>query len=156
MIENAEQFLSGLDKSVDRFHNRFKTMLRSTMHATMVRLLRRTPVNTGRAVMNYVASAGTPASGPVKSGFKTVEPTNDLRLGAEQLRPAAEAVAMATLQGINYDKPFQAFYISNRAPNIAGLEAGELPHAPYTPRSPQGMFRVTLQEIAQLLESGRL
>lgn len=127
--------------------------MKSLMGAAMVRLIRRTPVHTGAAVMSYVASSGQPFSGTASQGYRPVEPTNKLALGAEQLRSSAAAVAMATLARVNYNDPFQTYWITNNSDHIAGLEAGELPEEPYTPRSPQGMFGVTLQELIALLES---
>lgn len=106
--------------------------------------------------MSYVASVGQPATSGVSQGFEPVEATNQLPLGAETLRPRAERRSKATLATVNYDDPFQVYWITNDSPNISGLEAGELPEEPYTPRSPQGMFGVTLQELTALLESTRL
>jgi hypothetical protein len=81
------------------------------------------------------------------------EPTNKLPLGAEANRGRAESISKATLATVNYSDPYQVFWIVNKSPNIGGLEAGELPTKPFTPRSPQGMFGVTLQELAALLDS---
>lgn len=155
-VLNPRSFQTGLDKAVERFHERFRVKMRRTVTAAMLRLLRRTPVNTGRAVMNYVATAGEAYTGPVIAGFVPVEPTNKLPLGSEQLRGDAEAVARRTLDSVSYRNPYQRFFITNRAPHIAGLEAGELPDDPYVPRSPQGMFRVTLQEISAMMQAGKL
>ena len=153
---NTEQFLSGLIREEKAFVDQFRVRVERIMNVAMRRLLARTPVNTGRAVMNYVATSGKPYGGAVIAGFAPVEATNKLPLGAEQLRGQAEAVALATLAQVDYSNPFQEFYISNRAPHIAGLEDGEYPAAPYVPRSPEGMFRVTLQRIADMLQSGEL
>lgn len=103
--------------------------------------------------MSYVASSGQPFAGAASGGRAPVEATNKLALGSERLRGGAEAVAMGTLARVNYSNPFQVYWITNNAPHIGGLESGELPEEPYTPRSPQGMFGVTLQELIALLES---
>ena len=131
----------------------FRRKMRMLVTEGMRRLIRKTPVNTGQAVASYVASAGTPTS-RVANRPEPVEATNRLALGQEKLRGQAEAAALATLSGINYDDPFQSFYITNAAPHIGGLEHGSLPGAPYTPRSPGGMFGVTVQELLALLSSG--
>lgn len=156
VVSNPITFSNGLDQSYRRFERRFKMRMRRLMEAGMVRLIRRTPVHTGQAVMNYVASAGTPFGGGVSNAPKPVEPTNKLALGAERLRGPAEAKAMATLAQVRYDDPFTTYWIVNRTPHIGGLEAGELPEEPFTPRSPQGMFGVTLQELISLLESNAI
>lgn len=156
VVANSATFIAGLERYERQFERMFRTRVRMLVSEGMRRMLARTPVHTGQAVMNYVASAGAPASGAVTKGFKPVEATNALPLGAERLRRRAEAVALATLSGVDYSDPFQEFYISNNAPHIAGLEYGALPSEPYTPRSPSGMFRITNQELLMLLASGKL
>lgn len=153
VVANPKQFNKGLDQFYQRFENTFRKRMKTLVEAGMVRLIRRTPVHTGAAVMSYVASVGQPFSGAPSKGRNAVEATNKLAIGAEKLRGGAEAAAMGTLARVNYNDPFSVFWITNNAPHIAGLEAGELPEAPYTPRSPQGMFGVTLQELISLLES---
>lgn len=156
IVMNGRQFTSGLDKSVDRFNRMFGRKMRLIVNAAMKRLIDKTPVHTGQAVMNYVASKGTPYGGPVIEGPDPAEPTNRLSLGSESLRGAAVSVAMGTLNGLDYLQPFDAYWISNRAPHIGGLETGSLPEEPLVPRSPRGMFGVTLQELSALLQSGGL
>ena len=156
VVTNPKQFNIGLDQYYNRFEKKFKNRMRMLMEAGMIRLIRRTPVHTGAAVMSYVASSGRPFSGASSSGRHPVEATNKLAVGAEQLRGGAEAVALGTLARVSYNDPFSVFWITNSADNIAGLEAGELPKEPFTPRSPQGMFGVTLQELIALLESNAL
>lgn len=134
----------------------FREKVRALMSEAMRRLLEKTPVNTGQAVMNYVASSGSPATGPVKQAGKAVEPTNKLALGQERLRANAEAISHATLANVDYRDPYRTFYIVNKAPHIGGLEYGALPKAPYVPRSPNGMFGVTVEELMALLGSGRI
>lgn len=156
VVSNPKTFNRELDRAYARFERNFRTRMRHLVEAAMVRLIRRTPVHTGAAVMSYVASSGQPASNTPSSGFRPVEATNKLPVGAERLRGAAEAVAMRTLAQVRYTDPFTVYWITNNAPHIAGLEAGELPEEPFTPRSPQGMFGVTLQELIALLESGAI
>lgn len=154
VIANPKEFMRGLDQSYTRFEKRFQKRMRVLVTEGMKRLIRRTPVHTGQAVRSYVASAGTPFSGGAAAASKPVQATNQLPLGAERLRSGAANQAMSTLGLVDFSDPFQNFYITNSAPHIAGLEAGELPRAPYTPRSPQGMFAVTLQELITLLDAG--
>lgn len=153
VVLNALEFTKGIDGFYDRFEKRFRTRMKVLVEEGMRRLLRRTPVHTGQAVMNYVASVGSPSGTGVKQGFDPVESTNNLTLGTEQLRGRAEAISKATLAMVNYNSPYEVFWIVNKSPNIAGLENGELPEAPYTPRSPQGMFGVTLQELSNYMNS---
>jgi hypothetical protein len=155
IVVNPKGFMTGLDHFVERFHTRWAQRMAAIMHFAMDRLTARTPVYTGRAVRNYVASIGKPYAGPAMKGFRPVEATNPLRLGAEQLRDDATRDAKGTLKGLRFDtKPFSEFYITNRASNISGLEAGELPLDPLQQRSPKGMFAVTLDDIITKLEQG--
>ncbi len=156
VVINGRQFTNGLDKSVKRFNKMFGRKMRMLVNEAMKRLIDKTPVQTGQAVMNYVASKGTPYGGPILEGPDPVEPTNPLALGSERLRGGAVSIAMGTLKGLDYLQPFDAYWITNRAPHIGGLETGSLPEDPFTPRSPRGMFGVTLQELSALLQSGRL
>lgn len=156
VVSNASQFNAGLDGFYERFEQKFKSRMKMLMEAAMIRLIRRTPVHTGAAVMSYVAASGQPFSGAASTGMKPVEATNKLSIGTEQLRSGAESVAMGTLARVSYNDPFGVYWITNNAENIAGLESGELPKEPFTPRSPQGMFGVTLQELMALLESNAL
>ena len=153
VVANPRQFARGLDNSYNRFEKKWKIRLKKIMNKAMVNLIRRTPVHTGQAVRSYVASAGAPYGGAAGAKPKPVEPTNQLALGAERLRGGAKNAAMATLATVDYTDPFAVYWITNKAPHIGGLEAGELPSAPLTPRSPQGMFAVTLQELAAFMDT---
>jgi len=153
VVANPLEFNKRLDQSYDRFEKKWTTRMQRLMKAAMIRLIRRTPVHTGQAVRSYVASSGSPYSGGAAGRPKPVEPTNKLPIGAESLRGGAQAQAMGTLAAVDYSKPFQDYFITNSAPHIGGLEAGELPGTPFTPRSPQGMFAVTLQELVAMIET---
>jgi hypothetical protein len=156
VVTNLDEFLNGLTAYEARFTVFFRKKIVRLMSEGMERLMAKTPVNTGQAVMNYVASAGAPHSGSAIAAGKAIEPTNKLTLGTEKLRGGAEAVSRSTLRGIDYTNPFKVYWISNNAPDIAGLEYGALPYAPYTPRSPRGMFAVTVQELISRLEAGSI
>ena len=156
VVANPNAFMRGIDLSVKRFDKQFSNTIRRVMTESHRRLLDKTPVHTGQAVMNYIATDTTPYNGPALEAGDAVEATNKLPIGVERLRASAVARAKSSLQSVNYDDPYRNFYITNKAPHIGGLENGELPEDPYTPRSPAGMFGVTLQEISSMLSSGRL
>ena len=154
-VLNATAFNAGLDRAEERFQRMFKERVRRLVHTGMRSLIAKTPVNTGEAIMNYVASSGTPSGSHRRAG-KAVEATNKLALGAEKLRGPAAAISFATLATVSFDDPYKVYWITNNTPHIGGLEHGLLPEAPYVPRSPAGMFAVTIQELMQLLGSGTL
>jgi hypothetical protein len=153
VVVNADNFISGVDEFEERFQRMFRDKVRRLVYEGMFRLTRKTPVNTGQAVMNYVATGGAPYNGPPRSAGKAVEATNKLPIGSEKLRGAATAISVATLAGVDFSDPYKTFWISNNTPHIGGLESGSLPEAPYRPRSPAGMFAVTVQELMSLLQS---
>jgi hypothetical protein len=156
IVVNGSSFIAGVDAFEDKFQKMFRNKVRRLVTEGMDRLLRKTPVNTGQAVSSYVASGGSPKSSAVSERGKPVEPTNQLPLGAEKLRAQSEAPARATVAGVDFSDPFKTFWITNNAPHIGGLEYGSLPKEPYTPRSPAGMFGVTVQELVALLSSGSI
>jgi hypothetical protein len=154
VVLNGFEFRAKLGQAEKQIKLAFQKRNRKLLGIAMRNLIRRTPVHTGQTVRNYVATNGRPYGGPSKSGRPAVEPTNPLPVGAERLRGAATAEAVATLNNVDFSNPFDNFFITNKSPAVAGLEAGELPKEPFTPRSPQGMFRVTLQEITLVVKTG--
>lgn len=156
VVVNPATFINGIEAFEERFEKMFREKVRKLLHEGMRRLIAKTPVNTGQAVMNYVATGRAPYGGGVKEAGPAVEATNKLALGAERLRPGAAAVAMGTLAAVDFSDPYNVYFITNKSPHIQGLEYGLLPAAPYTPRSPAGMFGVTVQELMMLLGSGRI
>lgn len=156
VVVNSAEFIRGITEFEEKFHKLFRDKMRMLVTEGMRRLIDKTPVNTGEAVMNYVATGGAPYGGGVKEAGDPVEATNHLSLGAEKLRGRAASVATATVASVDFSDPYNVYWITNKAPNIQGLEYGLLPQAPYTPRSPAGMFGVTLEELLALLSSGRI
>lgn len=156
VVVNSVSFISGLEKAEEHFEKKFRMKVRMLVNEGMRRLIAKTPVHSGQAVANYVATGGAPYGGPAKEGGKPQAGTNAMPLGAEANRGTAAGVAMATVATVDFSDPYKNFYITNRAPHIGGLEAGALPRAPYSPRSPAGMFGVTVQELMALLQSGSI
>lgn len=151
---NGAAFLKALDRHEERVLKLFRGRVRHTVSEALRRLLAKTPVFTGGTVASYVTS--TTGATAVHPGWAPVEATSQLPLGAEKNRPQAEAVPLAKLAALNFDDPFQVFTITNANPAAAGLEAGELPGNGKPSRSPQGMFRVTNQELIALLQAGKI
>lgn len=155
-VTNASQFITGLERSEERFEKMFRNKVRTLVSEGMRRLIAKTPVQTGQAVVNYVATGGAPYGGPVKKGGDAQKGTNSMPLGPERNRGGAAAEALATVSTVDFSDPFKDFYITNKAPHIGALETGSLPAEPYTPRSPAGMFAVTVQELMALLGASRI
>lgn len=155
-VANSNQFISGLERYEERFEKMFRIRVQKLVTDGMRRLIAKTPVHTGQAVANYVATGGSPYSGPVKAGYEPQQGTNAMPIGSEANRGPAAAQATGTLTSVDFSDPYKAFYISNRSPDIGGLESGALPYDPLTPRSPAGMFAITVQELIALLGSGKI
>lgn len=156
VVVNPGQFIAGIERFEERFEKMFRAKVRKLVSEGMRRLIAKTPVQTGQAVINYVATGGSPYTGPVKAGGEAQPGTNKMPLGSEMNRGGAAATAMATVTSVDFTDPYQTFYITNRAPHIGGLESGSLPKAPYVPRSPAGMFAITVQELSALLSTGNI
>lgn len=83
-----------------------------------------TPVDTGRARGNWFASVGSPARGTTDR----VDPT-----GAQAIAAAQSAIVRG---------PGNVWYLTNNLPYIARLE-----YDGYSSKAPQGMVRLTLQNL---------
>jgi len=153
-VINAVGFNSSLDRTITRLEKKWMKRNQTLVNTAMKKLIARTPVHTGQTVRNYIASNGNPASGGVIAGEAPVERTNSKSLGTERLRGGAEAQALATLATVDFSDPYDTFFITNRSPAVGGLEIGALPKEPFTPRSPAGMFGITLQDISAIADRG--
>ena len=143
-LENARRdSLASIDKLERLFAQNLDNLIRDIdRHIKMV-----TPVNTGQAVRNYIWTRGSP-NGTV---FDAIDngppgPTNSMSLGEEPRRAPNEQAAARSIASLGVvGDPFGVIYLTNRSPDIVGLEAGSLPGPPLRSRSPQGMFGITEQ-----------
>lgn len=157
IVDNLDQFLSGLmeePKIVDRiFSNRIRDVCIILHH----QITSRTPVNTGKTLANYQWSINQPATSILEAvGTGKVEATNELALGTESRRPANQAVTDVSLAALNFSQPYQSFYLTNNNPAVGPLEDGEWPEYPFRQRSPSGMISVSMVYVDELLASGVL
>lgn len=154
-VANKAAFFKALDQYEQKVVRLFRSRVKRVVSEALTRCLAKTPVHTGSTVASYVVQEGIASAGTVHSGWTPVERTNQLPLGSERLRERAEAVALQSLANVNFEDPFKVFTISNAAPQAALLEIGAAP-TPETTRVPMGMFRVTNQELLNLLQSGKI
>ena len=122
---------------------------RLTLEA-LTRIVRRTPVDTGRARGNWQTSVGAPATGVIDE----VDPqtaagsTRSQKLG--DFNPAKStavtrdvgAVVARGIDALDPLKPFGVTFIANNLVYIEPLENG------HSKQAPEGMVAVTLAEIA--------
>jgi hypothetical protein len=134
----------------------YTRMLREITHWITERILARTPVQTGHTLANYMWTRGFGVPGTVSFRGEATPGTNQMALGTEPNRSAAEAVVWAQFNRIPWkDMLGKQLTLVNNAEAFSGLEAGELPDGPrFTPRSPRGMVGITLAEARTLVASG--
>lgn len=150
-------FLSGLEKAKQA---PAKIMARKMMLACQFvheGVTSRTPVHTGESLRNWVWSMNEPNSGTAMPALGEGDPgqTSKMRLGSEPRRPANQAPVDASLARLNFKDPFRQYWLSNNSKTIAGLEYGQLPN-PQMSRSPNGMVRITVQELLLKLQTGAI
>jgi hypothetical protein len=156
IVSNKTEFLNGLRAAVGEQERRFANTVKGIVTTLHHEITMRTPVWSGMALASYEWTIGAPRDGmptePVDIG--PTGNTNRMPLGPEPRRADNQAVADASLARLSFSNPYVAFWLNNNAPHIGGLEHGELPEAPFTPRSPQGMFNLSVHFVMEKLEAG--
>ncbi len=123
-------FALDISKFVEKTKLDLKTVTRKIMLDVFVRVILRTPVDTGRARGNWQTTLGSPAAGEIDRKTKVGG-------GA----PASEAAAIvATFPGDGY------VYLTNNVPYILPLEYGS------SGQAPAGMVRITLAEYQRFVD----
>lgn len=108
-------------------------VVRGTLLGLTSRIVKRSPVDTGRFRNNWQASTGTPATGQVQGTDKT----------------GNKAVDAARTQ-VNKLEMGQDFYLSNNLPYAHRLEFG------WSKQAPSGMLRLSIAELQQRMnEAGK-
>lgn len=130
-------------------------ILREMVEDITVRVLQRTPVQTGHTLANFIWTQGFDAGLDTWAGEPTPG-TNRMPLGSEPNRPEAEARVWRRLQNIKFTQlTNHRLELRNNAEAFPGLESGDLPDGPnFTPRSPNGMAAISIAEVSALLSAG--
>jgi len=136
-------FEKQLELATLRLANYSEDAVKATIFRVAELVIKRTPVDTGRARGNWQSTIGTPTSAPTlkkdKAGTTTVVRAQNV---------------------INSLEMGQTFFLTNNLPYIYVLEYGGYPLNPkkgqktvggYSKLAPQGMLRVSLSEIARAL-----
>jgi len=117
-------FATDLDKAVLNIKGFTEKQVRGTLFGLSSRIIKESPVDTGRFRGNWQASIGSPA------------PSTTSRLdstGAGSINDVA-----VTVQGL---KLGQTFYLANNLPYAGRLEYG------YSKQAPSGFLRINLQRV---------
>jgi len=115
-----------LDVALENLSKFPEKVVRGTLLDMTSKIIKRSPVDTGRFRGNWQASFGSPK--------QNITSTSD-RTGA---RATAQAGAV-----INSMEMGQTFYLANNLPYATRLEFG------YSEQAPQGMVRVTVAEFQE-------
>lgn len=144
-VDNLDKITAQVEKLLAR---EVSTRLRLSAHFVHKSLHSHTPVFTGTAVRNYVWTVSAPYSGPTLDPVESCETgeTSKMGLGNEPRRRANEALSTQTLKTLDFNAPYQTYYVTNNAYHIMELESGLLP-TPETSRSPFGIFSVTEENL---------
>lgn len=154
---NSAAFAQGIKKSRDEKVKKLRFMIVSSARFVHKSLIDKTPVWEGQTVRNYIMTLNAPFVGEyAASGGGDTGRTNSMALGAEPRRGVNAAAALQSGSVLNEDNCFTHIFITNNSEAVMGLELGLLPGAGYKPRSPQGMFGITMQELMNRLKSKQL
>lgn len=110
---------------MDNIARKVGTKAREVVTALHKEILSKTPMNTGRTLASWYASAGTPVTFDAESvygeGAFTYDParfadTNNLPVGREPGREGFEKFALISSAKIDFEKnPYRVFFITNGA-----------------------------------------
>lgn len=120
-LEGRRDLMRELEENAGKF-------VRALGLETMGRVMRKTPVDTGRARANWNAAVGSPKR----------EVDEDLDASDVRSRQAAAEQEIADFG------PGKSLYVTNGLPYIPPLEDG------HSDQAPQGMIKVTVEELKPL------
>ncbi len=126
-------FATDLDKAVLNIKGFTEKQVRGTLFGLSSRIIKESPVDTGRFRGNWQASIGS----PVLSTTSRLDST-----GAGSINDAA-----VTLQGL---KLGQTFYLTNNLPYARRLEYGS-----HSKQAPNGFLRINLQRVQLEINKAR-
>lgn len=152
-LEGKDQAHAAANASIDALEAKIAANIAALVEQVDTHIKALTPVNTGQAVRNYIWSRGSPST----TVYRAIDNgptgnTNAMPLGSEPRRAPNEAAAAQSLGNLGIKaNPFGTIFLTNNAPDIAGLELGILPGPPFRSRSPQGMFGITSKYFNALI-----
>jgi len=140
--DNLAQFNREVTQFARSIPGKVTVMQKKIVLEALLRLVEKTPVDTGRARGNWQATIGSPAEGQVGGDWpKTGGPPKTER---PPLRPEDKQVIAKGLAAIAGLPPFQVVWISNNIDYIEELEHG------HSGQSPEGMLAITIEELRNM------
>jgi len=125
-------FAKDLDKISLNLKGYAEEMVRGTLFALSSRIIKESPVDTGRFRGNWQASVNTPKKGKLQRKDKS---------GAASINELSSVV-------MSFDMG-QTFYLTNNLPYARRLEYG------YSKQAPSGMLRINVMRVQSELEKAR-
>ena len=108
------------------------------------RLLKYTPVYSGKTLRNFRWQQGRPYSGPILEALgigKLPRRSMDIPMGSEERRPANERDVWIGWSSLNFKDPKAKFYIVNKYPLATDIDQGTVKVRM------TGMFRRAVQDV---------
>ena len=133
-MSDLKGFEADLDKFAASLDVGVETVIKKLALDIFTGVVRKTPVDTGRARASWVIGAERPLNSP------------ELNAGREFTEAEATRFAMTELIELNRLKPYDTVFISNSLPYITALEDGS------SKQAPGGMVAVTLSETERDLK----
>jgi hypothetical protein len=121
--------LKGKDRVATKLKDKADRLVRGVALESLGRLIRRTPVDTGRARGNWNVAIGS------------TDPTHDM----EFLDPQGTAALQGGQQVIGEFRAGERLFLTNSVPYVEELERG------HSKQAPQGMVAVTAAEMRPLV-----
>lgn len=152
-LKGVSAFLNGLEALKKKPDDIIRRQMMVVLRLANQKVTIRTPVHTGKSLRNWVWTMDqpSPASNLDALGTGETGQTSKMSLGAEPRRSENQAAVDASFAALDLSKPMRAYWLTNNSENILDLEYGQLP--PGASRNPNGMVRVTVEEILQALRT---
>lgn len=132
----AGSFSADLSRFCKKYDADMRLVIRKITFEAFKRIILRTPVDTGRARANWAVAEGQPVTFQIEGEDKS---------GTATLRTAQDGVQSWLCQG--------AIFMTNNLPYIGVLEYGKDDGTPGSSQAPQGMVRVTMEEMVNWIQA---
>lgn len=126
----ASTFSMDLTRFANRANSDIKTVIRKISFEAFKRIVLRTPVDTGRARANWNVKVGSPATYQIEATDQS---------GSATLSVARDGTLAWDCTG--------SIFLTNNLPYIGTLEYGRADGRAGSQQAPQGMVRLTMEEM---------
>jgi hypothetical protein len=146
MSSNISQFNTEIDAFAKTVPDKVTDLQRKIVFYALMRLIEKTPVDTGYARFNWQTTIGSPAEGQVGERQKSTAKKGERHTERPPIRPEDQVVIDKGLAVIASLPPYQVVWISNNVDYIELLEDR------WSKQAPEGMLAITVQELLLMFE----